>query len=45
MTVEAALLAKDGDIVTGLAYLAATIVGGLTLVVIGNALGRKMVPA
>jgi fluoride exporter len=45
LTVEAALLAKDGDIVTCLAYLAATIVGGLTLVVMGDALGRKMVPA
>lgn len=45
LTVEAALLAKDGDIATCLAYLAATIVGGLTLVVMGNALGRRMVPA
>jgi fluoride exporter len=45
LTVEATLLAKDGDIVACLAYLAATIVGGLALVVMGNALGRKMVPA
>jgi fluoride exporter len=45
LTVEAALLAKDGNIVTCLGYLAATIVGGLTLVVMGDALGRKMVPA
>jgi CrcB protein len=45
LTIEAALLAKDGDIATCLAYLAATIVGGLTLVVIGSALGRRMVPA
>jgi fluoride exporter len=45
LTVEAALLAKDGDVVICLAYLAATIVGGLTLVVMGHALGRKMVPA
>jgi CrcB protein len=45
LTVEATLLAKDGDIVTGLAYLAATVIGGLLLVVIGHALGRRMVPA
>jgi fluoride exporter len=45
LTVEAVLLAKDGDVATCLAYLAATIVGGLGLVVVGNALGRRMVPA
>jgi CrcB protein len=45
LTVEATLLAKDGGIANCLAYLAATIFGGLTLVVMGNALGRRMVPA
>ncbi len=45
LAVEATLLAKDGDIVTFLAYVAATVIGGLTLVVAGNALGRRMVPA
>ena len=45
LTVEATLLAKNGDIVTCGAYLAATVVGGLLLVVIGHALGRRMVPA
>ncbi len=38
------LLAKDGDVATCLAYLAATVVGGLTLVVAGDALGRRMAP-
>jgi fluoride exporter len=45
LAVEATLLAKDGDIVTFLAYVGATVVGGLTLVVVGTALGRRMVPA
>ena len=44
LTVETTLLAKNGDIVTGVAYLAATFVGGLLLVVAGHALGRRMVP-
>ena len=45
LAVEAALLAKDGDIVTFVAYVAATVIGGLTLVVAGSGLGRKLVPA
>jgi fluoride exporter len=43
LAVEATLLAKDGDIASFLVYLAATVVGGLVLVVAGNALGRKVV--
>ncbi len=45
LTVETTLLAKGGDIVTGVAYVAATVIGGLLLVVIGHGLGRRMVPA
>ena len=43
--VEATLLAKHGDIITFIAYVAATVIGGLTLVGAGNELGRRMVPA
>ena len=45
LTVEATLLAKNGDLLTGGAYVAATVVGGLLLVVAGHALGRRTVPA
>lgn len=45
LAVEAALLAKDGDIGSFLAYLAATVIGGLALVVLGHAFGRRLVPA
>jgi CrcB protein len=45
LAVEATLLAKDGDVVTFVAYVAATVIGGLALVVAGNELGRRMVPA
>jgi CrcB protein len=45
LAVEATLLAKDGDVGNCLAYLAATVVGGLALVVLGQALGRRLVPA
>jgi fluoride exporter len=45
LAVESVLLAKDGDTVTFLASMAATIVGGLALVMIGTALGRRMVAA
>ncbi len=45
LAVEATLLAKDGDIITFVAYVAATVIGGLALVVAGNGLGRRMVPA
>ena len=45
LAVEATLLAKNGDIVTFLADVAATVVGGLALVVVGAGIGRRMVPA
>jgi CrcB protein len=45
LAVEATLLAKDGDIAGFFIYLAATVVGGLALVIAGTALGRRMVPA
>jgi len=41
LAVDAALLTKHGDPGTALAYLAATVVGGLALVVAGHALGRR----
>lgn len=43
LAVEATLLAKDGDIASFFAYLAATVVGGLALVAAGNGLGRRVV--
>jgi CrcB protein len=43
LAVEATLLAKHGDIGSCLAYLTATVAGGLALVVAGHALGRKLV--
>jgi len=42
LAVDAALLAKHGDVATCLVYLAATVAGGLALVVAGHALGRRM---
>jgi fluoride exporter len=45
LAVDATLLAKDGDAAACVAYLAATVVGGLALVVAGHALGRRLVPA
>jgi fluoride exporter len=45
LAVEATLLAKDGAIADFVTYLVATVVGGLALVVVGTALGRRMVPA
>jgi len=45
LAVDAVLLAKDGDVVTFLAYLAATVIGGLALVVVGNGIGRRVVDA
>jgi fluoride ion exporter CrcB/FEX len=39
------LLAKFGDVATCLAYLAATVVGGLALVVVGHAAGRRVLSA
>ncbi|MFZ0251182.1 MAG: CrcB family protein [Acidimicrobiales bacterium] len=45
LAVESTLLAKDGDIVSFVVYLTATVVVGGMLVVAGNALGRRLVPA
>jgi CrcB protein len=45
LAVEATLLAKDGAIVDFITYLVATVFGGLALVIVGTALGRRMVPA
>jgi CrcB protein len=44
LAVESTLLAKDGAVGTMLAYLVATVVGGLALVVAGHGLGRRVVP-
>jgi fluoride exporter len=44
LAVEAALLAKHSAIADFVVYLIATVVGGLALVVVGTAAGRKMVP-
>ncbi len=44
LAVDATLLAKGGEVATCLAYLAATVVGGLALVVVGHDLGRRLVP-
>jgi CrcB protein len=41
LAAEATLLARHGDVGTCLAYLVATVAGGLALVVAGHALGRK----
>lgn len=43
LAVDAALLGKDGYVGTALAYLVATVVGGLALVVAGHDLGRRLV--
>ncbi len=43
LAVDATLLVRQGDIATCLAYLAATVGGGLALVVAGHAVGRKRV--
>jgi len=42
LAVDATLLAKHGDAGTALAYLAATVAGGLGLVVVGHAAGRRV---
>jgi CrcB protein len=42
LAVEATLLAKDGDVASCLAYLVATVAGGLALVVLGHAAGRRL---
>ena len=43
LAVEATLLTKSGDTGVALAYLAATFVGGLALVVVGEAAGKRLV--
>jgi CrcB protein len=43
LAVDATLLGKDGDVGTSLAYLVATVAGGLALVVLGHAAGRRLV--
>jgi CrcB protein len=45
LAVEATLLGKNGDLATCLAYLVATVAGGLVLVVLGHAAGRKVMSA
>jgi CrcB protein len=45
LAVEATLLAKEGDVASCVAYLVATVVGGLSLVVVGHALGRRAMPS
>ncbi|HEY1651907.1 MAG TPA: CrcB family protein [Acidimicrobiales bacterium] len=45
LAVDATLLAKDGDVASCVAYLAATVVGGLALVVVGHAAGRRLAPS
>jgi CrcB protein len=45
LAVETTLLGKDGDLLTCAAYLAATVLGGLALVVAGHALGRRLAPS
>jgi CrcB protein len=43
LAVDAVVLTKDGHAAAGVLSLAATLVGGLALVVCGNALGRRAV--
>ena len=43
LAVDATLLGKNGDVLTCLAYLVATVGGGLALVVAGHDLGRRLV--
>ena len=45
LAVDASLLAKNGDVALCLAYLVATVAGGLALVVAGHAAGRKLIAA
>lgn len=45
LAVDATLLAEHGDIAACLGYLAATVGGGLTLVVAGHAAGRRLMAA
>ncbi len=41
LAVDATLLVKEGDVVAGLVYVAATVLGGLALVVAGHAAGKR----
>jgi CrcB protein len=41
LAVDAVVLAKDGHAAAGVLSLAATVVGGLALVLVGHALGRR----
>jgi fluoride exporter len=43
LAVDATPLARHGDVAACLAHLAATVAGGLALVVAGHALGRRLV--
>jgi len=43
LAVDTLLLAKDGNAATCLAYVVATVVGGLALVVLGHGAGRRLV--
>jgi len=45
LAVDAVLLARHGDAAACVAYLVATVAGGLAFVVAGHALGRRLVPA
>jgi CrcB protein len=45
LAVDATLLLQHGDVFTSVAYLAATVAGGLGLVVAGHAATRKLVAA
>jgi fluoride exporter len=45
LAVEASLLIRHGDLGLCLAYLVATVAGGLSLVVVGHAVGRRLVHA
>ncbi len=42
LAVDGTLLGKYGDLATCIAYLVATVVGGLALVVLGHAAGRRL---
>ena len=45
LAVEATLLAKDGHVGTSLAYLVATVFGGVGLVIIGHGAGKRLTAA
>jgi CrcB protein len=45
LAVDATLLLRHGDVAGCLAYLVATVTGGLALVVAGHAAGRRLVAA